>query len=151
MSKRTSDRLSKSGSRSSPTYSEYEKVANTAAKRKSRQPNEDEPSSKSMRYDLDEFEGETLQDCIGRFLTRTSTGPMDVCSVCHNTWFVHAVSKVSESVRQKDDENHKSISGYRSVDDKEWICSTCSAHICDGKVAKFLYIKEQPRLSRNST
>ena len=67
-----------------------------------------------------------------RFNTELSEGPVYVCSVCHQTWFRHSVTVVSEIM--KNGPMKMCLTGVKSVDDREWICKTCDMALKNKKI-----------------
>ena len=79
--------------------------------------------------------GSTVEKCIELFHSATSTGPIYVCSCCHQTWFSESMTKV-ESLKSNVSFQPGILTGMKSVQDKEWICRTCLSNIKKNKVPK---------------
>ena len=79
--------------------------------------------------------GSTVEKCIELFHSSTSTGPIYVCSCCHQTWFSESMTKV-ESLKSNVSFQPGILTGMKSVQDKEWICRTCLSNIKKNKVPK---------------
>ena len=79
--------------------------------------------------------GSTVEKCIELFRSSTSTGPIYVCSCCHQTWFSESMTKV-ESLKSNVSFQPGILTGMKSVQDKEWICRTCLSNIKKNKVPK---------------
>ena len=79
--------------------------------------------------------GSTVEKCIELFHSSTSTGPIYVCSCCHQTWFSESMTKV-ESLTSNVSFQPGILTGMKSVQDKEWICRTCLSNIKKNKIPK---------------
>ena len=79
--------------------------------------------------------GSTVEKCIELFHSSTSTGPIYVCSCCHQTWFSESMTKV-ERLTSNVSFQSGILTGVKSVQDKEWICRTCLSNIKKNKVPK---------------
>ena len=79
--------------------------------------------------------GSTVEKCIELFHSSTSTGPIYVCSCCHQTWFSESMTKV-ESLKSNVSFQPGILTGMKSIQDKEWICRTCLSNIKKNKVPK---------------
>ena len=79
--------------------------------------------------------GSTVEKCIELFHSSTSTGPIYVCTCCHQTWFSESMTKV-ESLTSNVSFQPGILTGMKSVQDKEWICRTCLSNIKKNKVPK---------------
>ena len=54
-----------------------------------------------------------------------------MCSVCHQTWFKQSVVPASRIAHNTDLAN-QCLTGYKSVDNREWLCRTCLNSISRG-------------------
>ena len=79
--------------------------------------------------------GSTVEKCIELFHSSTSTGPIYVCSCCHQTWFSESMTQV-ERLTSNVSFQSGILTGVKSVQDKEWICRTCLSNIKKNKVPK---------------
>ena len=79
--------------------------------------------------------GSTVEKCIELFHSSTSTGPIYVCSCCHQTWFSESMTKV-ECLKSNVSFEPGILTGMKYVQDKEWICRTCLSNIKKNKVPK---------------
>ena len=79
--------------------------------------------------------GSTVEKCIELFHSSTSTGPIYVCSCCHQTWFSESMTQV-ERLTSNLSFQPGILTGMKSVQDKEWICRTCLSNIKKNKVPK---------------
>ena len=77
--------------------------------------------------------GSTVENCIELFHSSTSTGPIYVCSCCHQTWFSESMTKV-ESLTSNVSFQPGILTGMKSV--QEWICRTCLSNIKKNKIPK---------------
>ena len=62
-----------------------------------------------------------------------------VCTACHQVWFKQSVKEVSslkETISLDMALLQICITGYTSVDNREWICNTCLFNIRQGKIPK---------------
>ena len=78
--------------------------------------------------------GLNMKECIDIFHSCTSSGPVYVCTTCHQTWFFDSVCKVENisSVTFKPG----ILTGLTSEGDEEWICKTCLSNIRKNRVPK---------------
>ncbi|XP_062598648.1 uncharacterized protein LOC134260084 [Saccostrea cucullata] len=78
--------------------------------------------------------GNSLEDCIEKFHEEVKIGPIYVCTCCHQTWFRKSVVKLDTTNLSA---SSKSIcTGFRSVDDIEWLCLTCCSTLKDEKIPR---------------
>ncbi|MCG8076810.1 MAG: AAA family ATPase [Candidatus Thiodiazotropha taylori] len=77
----------------------------------------------------------SIDQCISQFHRNIATGPIFVCTCCHQTWFQKSVSALKRTFLSA-----TCISNYCtkliSVNNEEWICHTCLSLLKDGKVPK---------------
>lgn len=72
------------------------------------------------------------------FHQKVSKGPMFVCSCCTQTWFRDGVLK-AEQLR-KTNLGSTCLTGFKSVNDTEWICHTCHRNLKAGKIPSFAVV-----------
>ena len=77
--------------------------------------------------------GSDIDVCIYLFHKSISVGPVYICSCCHQTWFKESVTKACAISGAF---NPQYFSGILSVDNMEWICTTCKRSITSGKIPK---------------
>ena len=81
--------------------------------------------------------GKCLKDSIRIFLQSTGEGPVYVCSSCHKIHFFDNVQDVASlqpgSHRTTVD---SCLTGYKSICDKEWIC-TCTCIVPKQQLQNF--------------
>jgi hypothetical protein len=80
--------------------------------------------------------GSCLDECIKLFHSNIATGPIYVCSSCHQTWFKHSVIKASTLRKNNTELLEQCLTGFKSVDNAEWICTTCRLSIKSGMIPK---------------
>lgn len=61
-------------------------------------------------------------------------GPLYICSSCTQTFFKHSVQRVDRTKFKHRDVLLACLTGYKSVDDKEWVCRTCVGALASGKI-----------------
>ena len=67
-----------------------------------------------------------LKEVINRFHETISTGPVFVCTCCHQTWFSHSVVKVTSQLHAISKElQDKYFTRRKSHNGIEWLCKTC--------------------------
>ena len=103
--------------------------------------------------------GFSFSDTITKFEEAVLQSVSYVCSCCHQVWFNHSVKKVSV-VGNMSTINasllRKCVTGYLSVSNCEWICSTCINNIRQNKVPKlavingFKFPDKRPELNLNN-
>jgi hypothetical protein len=79
---------------------------------------------KCKKYGID------IDACIACFHQNISVGPLYICSCCHQTWFKESVSDAGPLKKG----NEIYFTGVLSVDNTEWVCTTCRNNITKGKV-----------------
>ena len=103
--------------------------------------NEKQVHEEHMRRRRKKF-GHSFADAVDRFKEAIFSSASYVCSICHQTWFKHSVKAVA-SLNQKIIKSHllnKCLTGYISVENREWICNSCLFNIKQGKVPKLSVI-----------
>ena len=87
--------------------------------------------------------GLSFPDAINKFEDAVCQSVSYVCSCCHQTWFKHSVREVS-SLNNISALNktllQECVTGFLSVANREWICSTCIYNIRRDKVPKLAVI-----------
>ena len=87
--------------------------------------------------------GCSFSDSKSKFIEAVCQSASYVCSCCHQVWFKQSVKKVSAVVRMSAIDKSlldKCVMGYLSVENCEWICSTCIYNIRRDKVPKLAII-----------
>ena len=82
--------------------------------------------------------GDSIDKSIETFHQNISSGPLYVCSCCHQTWFKYSVINTANLVLSDEHKQllTKCLTGYISVNEIEWICRTCRESIGKGNVPK---------------
>ena len=75
-----------------------------------------------------------LNTNIAKFHHSISTGPLYVCSSCHQTWFRESVRDANTLTQS--DLKSQCLTDYVSVNDQEWICHNCFNCIKNNKLPK---------------
>ena len=87
--------------------------------------------------------GLSFSDTVDKFEDAVCQSVSYVCSCCHQTWFKHSVREVS-SLNSISSLNktllQECVTGFLSVANREWICSTCIYNIRRDKVPKLAVI-----------
>ncbi|KAK3105661.1 hypothetical protein FSP39_002926 [Pinctada imbricata] len=86
-------------------------------------------SSKKKKY------GSTIEECIQIFHASTDSGPIYICSCCHQTWF-HDCVNVVENLSSSVEFQPGILTELKSEGGKEWICRTCLSNVKKNKVPK---------------
>ena len=93
--------------------------------------------SKKRKY------GYSLCDSVQKFEEELCEGSSYVCTCCHQVWFKQSVKDIS-SVEQMSSVSDvllkKCVTGYISVNNREWICNTCVFNVKQGKIPKLSVI-----------
>ena len=103
--------------------------------------NEKQAHEEHMRRKRKQY-GHSFADAVGRFKEAIYSSASYVCSSCHQTWFKHSVKAVA-SLNTKLIKSYmlnKCLTGYISVENREWICNSCLFNIKQGKVPKLSVI-----------
>ena len=69
-----------------------------------------------------------MKEILDIFNTRTSEGPVYVCTCCQQLWFKHSVYNVDEIYFKTENEKvtfETCRTKFVSRNGKEWICKTC--------------------------
>ena len=76
---------------------------------------------------------------ISSFHNKIKCGPEYVCTCCDQLWFRSSVKKCNALAYSKShaDIVNLCLTGYKSIDNQEWICFTCDNNIKNGKLPSF--------------
>ncbi|XP_064645914.1 uncharacterized protein LOC135499178 [Lineus longissimus] len=97
-------------------------------------------SNQNSKKDLQKY-GPNLDVCIDKFHKSLLTGPIYVCTCCHQTWFSHSVIKITATFKSVDDDyKAKCFTRKLSVDSCEWLCNTCHNALKQKKIPKLAFI-----------
>ena len=79
---------------------------------------------------------ETSNKIIEQFHKNIRCGPEYICTCCDKLWYRSSVTKCNVNNYSKCPQNivESCITGVKSVDDTEWICSTCHSNLKDSKL-----------------
>ena len=79
-----------------------------------------------------------IESSVQIFKSAISQGPTYVCSSCHQVWFKGSVQKASSLPTNvlQNPVVQQCLTGYKSVDNDEWLCITCTASLKCGKIPK---------------
>lgn len=61
-------------------------------------------------------------------------GPLYICSSCTQNYFKHSAQRVDRTKFKHRDVLQTCLTGYKSVDDKEWVCKTCVGATTLGRI-----------------
>ena len=77
-----------------------------------------------------------MADVIQTFPNRIKCGPEYICTCCDQLWYRSSVTKCVANRYTKCTKNllDVCITGKTSVDNTEWLCSTCHSNLSDGKL-----------------
>ena len=98
-------------------------------------------------------------DVVNKFNETISGSCSYVCSCCQQLWFKHSVKDVSNLLTSTSIDSlllRRCLTGYKSEEDIEWICSTCLCNIKNKKVPKLSVVngmkfpQKPPELYLNS-
>ena len=84
--------------------------------------------------------GDSFSDAVSKFEKAILGSCSYVCSCCHQLWFKQSVKPVSNLYKSDSFDTNalkQALTGYRSVDDIEWMCSTCIYNINQEKLPNF--------------
>lgn len=72
-----------------------------------------------------------FSDACARFERLSNEGPVFVCTCCRRTWFRRSVHKVTPALRQRTGPQNVNnwFTSRLSVDNAEWICTTCYNYV----------------------
>lgn len=79
--------------------------------------------------------GVDILECITQFHNNIKSGPVFVCTCCHQTWFHESVSNVN-NVLLDAEIKRKYFSNMKSFNGEEWICNTCNSTLKQNRVPK---------------
>ncbi len=74
-----------------------------------------------------------MTQLIRNFHNSVSTGPLYVCTCCEQLWYKHSVCP-ADRIRLVNPDIAKYLQNFKSVDNVEWLCNTCSNHLRKGNV-----------------
>ena len=74
-----------------------------------------------------------MTQLIRHFHSSVSTGPLYVCTCCEQLWYKHSVCP-ADRTRLVNPDIAKYLQNFKSVDNVEWLCNTCSNHLRKGNV-----------------
>ena len=74
-----------------------------------------------------------MTELIKNFHDSISTGPLYVCSCCEQLWYKHSVCP-ADRIRLVNPDIAKYLQNFKSVNNVEWLCNTCSNHLRKGKI-----------------
>ncbi len=74
-----------------------------------------------------------MTELIKNFHNSISTGPLYVFTCCEQLWYKHSVCP-ADRIRLVNPDVAKYLQNFKSVDNVEWLCNTCSNHLRKGKV-----------------
>ena len=78
----------------------------------------------------------SMPESIEKFHKNISIGPEYICTCCEQLWYKSSVTKCNPDLYKSC--SHETlnlcISSLRSIDDTEWICTTCHFNLKCGKV-----------------
>ena len=75
----------------------------------------------------------SVSQLIRKFHKSVSTGPLYICSCCEQLWYKHSVSP-ADQLRFASENSVKYLQSITSVDNKEWLCSTCNSYLKKDKI-----------------
>lgn len=97
------------------------------------------PSSSITEFSLEKDSTKSDANVLKMsFHQKVSKGPMFVCSCCTQTWFRDGVLK-AEQLR-KPNLGSTCLTGFKTVNDTEWICHTCHINLKAGKIPSFAVV-----------
>ena len=79
----------------------------------------------------------SMSEVIQSFHDKITHGPEYICTCCDQLWYRSSVSKCNSSnysCKCSQSLLEECITGTKSVDDTEWICSTCHSNLTEGKL-----------------
>ena len=79
----------------------------------------------------------SMSEVIQSFHDKITHGPEYICNCCDQLWYRSSVSKCNSSnysCKCSQSLLEECITGTKSVDDTEWICSTCHSNLTEGKL-----------------
>ena len=84
------------------------------------------------------FHNLTMSKLTEMFHRNIKCGPEYVCTCCDQLWYRSSVTKCSPNLYKICPQNIilLCMTGVKSINDSEWICSTCHCNLKDGKLPK---------------
>ena len=77
-----------------------------------------------------------MSEGIKMFQKNISVGPEYICTCCEQLWYKSSVAKCNLSLYQSCSKELLTmcVTGFKSIDDTEWICATCHSNLKSGKL-----------------
>ena len=75
----------------------------------------------------------SLNDMISKFHRIVNNAPLYVCSCCDQLWYKHSVSSTAK-LRERNPNVDKYLLNKTSVDNIEWVCTSCNKYLSKNKV-----------------
>ena len=76
---------------------------------------------------------ENIELLICKFHEIVSQGPLYICTCCDQLWYKYSVLH-ADKLRQSNPDVEKYLCNKLSVDDIEWVCTTCYKHLSKNRV-----------------
>ena len=78
----------------------------------------------------------TMSEIIKNFHENIKDGPEYICTCCDQLWYKSSVTKCNSNLYKMCSDNILGlcVTGVKSINDTEWICSTCHSNLKDGKL-----------------
>ena len=78
----------------------------------------------------------TMPKIIKNFHENIKGGPEYICTCCDQLWYKSSVTKCNPNLYKTCSDNilDVCVTGAKSINDTEWICSTCHSNLKDGKL-----------------
>jgi len=78
----------------------------------------------------------TMSKLIETFRTNIKCGPEYICTSCDQLWYRSSVTKCNPNLYKRCPQNilKLCLTGGKSINNTEWICSTCHSNLKDGKL-----------------
>ena len=82
------------------------------------------------------FHNLTMSKLTEMFHSNIKCGPEYVCTCCDQLWYRSSVTKCNPNLYKICPQNilQLCLTGVKSINDSEWICSTCHSNLKDGKL-----------------
>ena len=74
-----------------------------------------------------------IEAAISNFHKIIAQGPLYICTCCDQLWYKHSVVKANK-LRLSNPDISKHLCNKTSVDDVEWVCSTCHSYLVKNKI-----------------
>ncbi|CAB4007911.1 Hypothetical predicted protein [Paramuricea clavata] len=100
-----------------------------------------------------------MSESIALFHKNINVGPEYICTCCEQLWYKPSVTKCNPDLYKscsREILNLYVTTGIKSIDDTEWICSTCHSNLKSGKLpscakANKMTFPEKPDVLKNLT